>query len=439
MMEKNIKLGLTENTLALLSKQLPESIITKLKPIEQQVYMSFDSFCLVLKGLLGDDAFEVHKDTILNYASQIESDEDTLQQDLYSSENDRTSIYPYDPSKADIDIREDPQTVYELVQRKWDRKLIVMPDFQRKYIWKPEQQSLFIESVLLNFPLPPLYINKDTKGKYIVVDGRQRITTLRRFLKNKFRLQGLRAFPKLNDKNFDELIAINSEFQTKIEDRKLLVYLIQPTVPMEMVYDIFNRINTGGTQLERQEIRNCIYLGKATDFLKKLAAKGVFKQAIDYGISNNRAKDQEAILRFLAFRIFDHKSTYKSSMNDFVENAMKYMNGLCNDELLQLEKDFEKAMRYTFDFFNINNFRIPTENTRGRVNIAVLETVAGFFASKSEKFLKHNKAQIKANYSLLIKDENYIDAVRFSTGDKKRVLTRFDIAFETLTLECENV
>jgi len=438
-MEKDIKIELTENTFDFLSETLPENIISKLKPIEAQVYNSFDVFCSILKGLLGDD-FEGYKDTILNYAVQIESDEDTLQQDTYINENGKTSIYPYDPSKADIDIREEPQTVYELVKRKWDRDLIQMPDFQRKYVWKPEQQSLFIESVLLNFPLPPLYINKDTKGKYIVVDGRQRITTLRRFLKNEFKLQGLRAFPQLNGKNFEELIAINSEYQTKIEDKKLLVYLIQPTVPMEMVYDIFNRINTGGTQLERQEIRNCIYLGKATDFLKKLAGKEIFKEAIDNGISDNRAKDQEAILRFLAFRIFDYTLEYKNSMNDFVENAMKYINGnYNNDELSQLENEFDKAMQYTLDFFEKNNFRVPTENTRGRVNIAIFETVAGFFASKSEEFLLHNKAQIKANYSILLKNEAYIDAVRFSTGDKRRVTTRFDIAFDMLNLECENV
>jgi uncharacterized protein with ParB-like and HNH nuclease domain len=438
-MEKIANVQLSENTLDFLSKRLPENIIRKLKPIENKVFSSLEVFRSILKGLLNEEV-AAYEETILNYAVQIESDADTLQQDIYMNENGKTSIYPYDPSKADIDIREDPQTVYELVQRKWDRGLIQMPDFQRKFVWKPEQQSLFIESVLLNFPLPPLYINKDTKGKYIVVDGRQRITTLRRFLNNAFKLKGLRAFPQLNDKNFEELVASNSEYQTKIEDRKLLVYLIQPTVPIEMVYDIFNRINTGGTQLERQEIRNCIFSGKATEFLKKLAGKDIFKEAIDNGISDNRAKDQEAILRFLAFRVFDHRSHYKNSMNDFVEKAMKYINSHCNDdELLHLESTFDKAMKYTLDYFEKNNFRIPTQNTRGRVNIAVFETVSGFFASKSEKFLLHNKAQIKANYCLLLKNEDYIDAVRFSTGDKRRVKTRFDIAFDMLTYKCDNV
>lgn len=425
------KIELSENSFELLTKELPANILNKLKAIKGQVYHRYDEFKSILHGLLDND-YEKYKETILNFVEQVESDDDTLDAD----EIGKGSIYPYDPTKADIDIREDPQTVYELVERKWERELIQMPDFQRKYVWKIAQQSLFIESILLNFPLPPLYINKNLKGKYIVVDGRQRITTLRRFLKNEFRLEGLKAFPDLNGKNFEDLKVIDSNYQSRIEDKKLLVYLIQPTVPLEMVYDIFNRINTGGTQLERQEIRNCIYLGKATKFLQKLASKENFKKAIDYGISDNRAKDQEAILRYLSFRLFDYKLDYKNSMNDFVENTMKHINGHLSDiDLNNLENDFDKAMNFTFDFFGKRNFRIPTNDTRGRINIAIFETVAGYFASKNKNFLKENKAQIKANFSMLLNDNKYLDAVQFSTGDKRRVSARFDKVFDLLSKE----
>lgn len=426
------KIELNDNSIQLLAKEVPQTIIEKLKPIIGQTYYRYDEFRSILHGLL-DSYYQQYNQIVLNYVEQIEGDDDTLDAD----ELGKGSIYPYDPSKADIDIREDPQTVFELVERKWERGLIKMPDFQRKYVWKAPQQSLFIESILLNFPLPPLYINKDLKGKYIVVDGRQRITTLRRFIKNEFRLEGLKAFPDLNGKNFKELIESDSNYQSKIEDKKLLIYLIQPTVPLAMVYDIFNRINTGGTQLERQEIRNCIYLGEATEFLKKLSAKQLFKEAIDFGISDNRAKDQEAILRFISFRIFDYRLDYKNSMNDFVENTMKYINGTAKkNELDELEVEFDKAMKYSLDFFGKRNFRIPTSETRGRINIAVFETIAGFFASKSEAFLRENKAQIKANFTLLLKDTSYLDAVQFSTGDKRRVSVRFDKVFDFLNKDC---
>ncbi|MDD4971049.1 MAG: DUF262 domain-containing protein [Paludibacter sp.] len=429
------KITLSENSLDLLSKELPIDIIEKLINLKDQVYHRYDDFKSILQGLLGDENYSSYKNKILDYIEQVETDDDTID----SNESRKGSIYPYDPSKADVDIREEPQTVYELVVRKWERGLVEMPDFQRKYVWKPEQQCLFIESILLNFPLPPLYINKDKNGKYIVVDGRQRITTLWRFINNKFKLTGLKAIPNINEKNFKQLVEFNSDYQSKIEDKKLLVYLIQPSVPLEMVYDIFNRINTGGTQLERQEIRNCIYIGKATEFLQKLAANPIFKMAIDYGISDNRAKDQEAVLRYLSFRIFDYNLDYKYSMNDFVENAMKHMNeSLTQENFEKFEEEFLRAMKYTKEFFDRRNFRFPTDETRGRVNIAIFETVAGFFASKSEKYLIENKAQIKANFTILLNNPYYIDAVRYSTGDKKRVATRFDKVFDLLSKECTN-
>jgi len=95
-------------------------------------------------------------------------------------------------------------------------------------------------------------------------------------------------------------------------------------------------------------------------------------------------------------------------------------------------------MKYTREFFDRRNFRFPTDETRGRVNIAIFETVAGFFASKSEKYLLENKAQIKANFTILLNNPQYIDAVRYSTGDKKRVASRFDKVFDILSKECTN-
>ena len=293
---------------SLLAKGIPEEISFKLHILEGRKYSNLEDFKNDLKIILGDRYETYVRNTIESII--IENDNDTRSEETFIN----GTIYPYDPSKADIDIREDPQTIYELVIRKWDQdKLVIDPEFQRNFVWKLDQQSLFVESVILNFPLPPLYINKDPKGKYIIVDGRQRITTLRRFLNDQFKLNDLKALPQLNGKNFSDLIKLDPEYQTIIEDRKLLVYLIQPTVPLEMVYDIFNRINTGGTQLERQEIRDCIFMGKSTRLLAKLASLDYFKRAIDWGISSNRKKDQEAILRYIAFKIQDFKNEFKGS------------------------------------------------------------------------------------------------------------------------------
>ncbi|MDM8531652.1 DUF262 domain-containing protein [Anaerolineales bacterium HSG25] len=355
----------------------------------------------------------------------IIDDNDTLETEGYAN----NSLYPY-PMPDEVDIREEPLTIFEWMRKLKHGSLIVDPEFQRKLVWKLEQKATFIESILLNIPLPPLYVNQNIKGNYIIVDGLQRTSTLDEFInKNGFKLTGLEVLKGLNDSTFAEL---DSAYQTKIEDKKFLIYVIKPTVPLVMVYDIFHRINTGGTQLTRQEIRNCIFLGPATRFLKRLAETDYFRQAIDNGISPKRMKDREAVLRYLAFQLFDYRTEYKNDMDAFLEQALKTINTMSDEKLERLSKGFERVMRLSYQFFKEKNFRWPTENSRGRVNIALLESVSYFFSRQDDVFLKANKKRIKKNYQHLLQNQEFADAVRLSTGDIKRVKTRFKLAQQIL-------
>jgi len=349
----------------------------------------------------------------------IEVDADT------ADEEGSGGLYPYDPTKEDIDIRQEPHTVFELM-RKYDQgRLIINPDFQRNLVWKLEQKSKFIESIILNFPLPPFYVNQTQEGKYIIVDGLQRTSTLHEFVNDKFKLTGLEALAKLNGYYFSELIEQPGDYQTRIEDKKLLLYLIRPSVPLKVIYDIFNRINTSGTMLNRQEVRNCIFIGKATQLLKELSEQDYFKKAIDNGISSKRMKDREAVLRYLAFQILDYETNYHGDMSDFVEKAMRTINLMADEEIAALKSDFKRVMTLTFDFFGKHNFRLPTEQTRGRINLAVFESVSYFFSIKHDAFLKTHKKTIQRHFDQLLQDEAYLDAVRFSTANTTKVITRF--------------
>jgi len=358
----------------------------------------------------------------------IVTDEDTAEEDGADS----GGLYPYDPTQSDIDIREDPQTVFELM-RKYDKgKLIIDPDFQRNLVWKPDQKSKFIESVILNFPLPPWYVNQTVEGKYIIVDGLQRTTTLHQFVNNEFGLSGLEALPKLNGYNFSQLQELPGDYQTRIEDKKLNIYVIRPSVPLKVVYDIFNRINTGGTNLERQEVRNCIFSGKSTKLLKELSEQEYFKRAIDNGISPKRMKDREVILRYLAFNIFDHEQDYQGDLNNFVEKAMKKINLMSDLEIEVLKKDFERVMNLTFDFFADKNFRLPKDQDRGKINVAVFESVSYFFSRSSDEFLINNKESIKNNFNKLLKNQDYLNSIKYGTSSKAKFNTRLKLAQEIL-------
>jgi hypothetical protein len=355
----------------------------------------------------------------------IETDADTAEEDEISAEG----VYPYDPTFADIDIKEDQFSVFEFM-RKYERKsLIIDPEFQRKLVWKQEQQSKFIESVIMNFPLPPFYLNQRKDGKLLIIDGLQRTTSIYRYLHDEFELKGLEALQQLNGKKFSD---IDAQLRAKIEDKKLLTYTLKPSVAPRVIYDLFNRINTGGTPLNRQEVRNCIFLGKSTQLLKELSEEEYFRRAIDYGIKDTRMKDREAILRFLAFTIFDYESDYEGDMSPFLEKAMVEINRMDDPHLDELKIKFKRVMELTYRFFGSANFRYPTGHSKGLINIAMFESISYFFHNQTDDYLMKNKEKIIENFKILLNDNDYRDSVKQATGAPSRVSKRFKRVFEIL-------
>ena len=337
--------------------------------------------------------------------------EDTLEADLYA----------YDPTQIDIAIREYRYTIYELMRRKQKGRLII-PKSQQKSAWNQAQQSRFIESILLRFPLPAFYLNQTVDGQLIVIDGLQRMTAIDSFINNEFAFKGLTTLPQLNGKYFKALADIQ---KIRMEDTELHIHTIMPSVPLTVVHDIFSRINIGGTQLNHQQIRNYLFFGQATELLEKLTNTIYFKQAVDGEIPSDSMKDQEAILRYLAFSIFGYEE-YNGDMGDFLDNAMRQLNKMSSNEIAVLEKGFEQAMKLTYDFFGKNNFRIPSKTNSGRINVAVLESIANFFSISDTALLKENKVQIIKNYQALLQDKTYLTAVKTATGSKKNVQIRFE-------------
>lgn len=355
----------------------------------------------------------------------IETDEDTKDEDRLMD----GGLYPYDPAYENIEIGEDPFSIYEYLRQLEKGKIKIQPDFQRNQVWSRVQQSKFIESIILNFPLPPIYLNETKESSYIVIDGLQRSTALKQFYKNEFSLIGIEAIPKYNGSKFRDL---PEPLQSKFEDKKLTVFILKPSTPMVVIYDLFNRINTGGTQLNRQEVRNCIYIGNATKLLKELSEKKYFKEAIWGGVSAKRMKDREVALRYIAFRWFDYKIEYNGDMSEYVENAMKRINFMTDGEIENIKLDFEKVMVWSFKIWDRKNFRIPTEHTRGTINTAILETICNFISYQSDVFLEKNKNTIRKNYKNLLNNEVYYEAVTKSTGNKSKVLDRFSLVHQIL-------
>ena len=146
-------------------------------------------------------------------------------------------------------------------------------------------------------------------------------------------------------------------------------------------------------------------------------------------------KDREAALRCIAFTILNYKKVYARSMDDFLERAMRKINKSSVIEVEDIKKTFLKIMKQTRSIFGTSNFRIPSDYTRGRINIAVMETIYYVFFKKVELGQTIDNNLMRQSFQTLLKDPDYLDAVRNSTGSPYKVMTRFELAKQIFNVE----
>lgn len=316
-------------------------------------------------------------------------DEERLEDEYGLEANDDVdslSIYP----NAEVRVEKVQFSVLHLKRLYEDRKeLILNPDFQRKDVWKGKQRLELIESILMGIPIPIMYLFETADGRKQVVDGRQRITTIIDYLNNEFSLRDLKILHDLNGSRFRDL---DKKLQGIFEDYQLHVYVIQPPTPERVKYDIFDRVNRGGTRLNNQEMRNALYGGKATKLLKDLSESEPFLEATERGVSPARMKDQYIILRTLAFLLWRNGDLqeirgmeaieYKSDIDDFLAKVMIAMNGYLEDEVIEdVRSTFLLAMERIHRVLGKDAFRFePKESgTRRPINMLLFETLTYLF------------------------------------------------------------
>ena len=219
---------------------------------------------------------------------------------------------PFDPTTIKIDTK---NITVDLIIRRIERKEIDLnPDFQRNSgIWDRTRQSRLIESLLLRIPIPVFYMAADSRDNWQVVDGLQRLDTLKSFvLDRQLKLQRL-EYLKFDECSYDDL---TRPMQRRIEETQLYCHIIQPGTPPEVMFNVFNRINTGGKPLLPQEIRHALNPGMARDFINALAKEPAFLDATNKSVSPKRMADRECALRFVAF-YRSLLSEYKGDLDGF--------------------------------------------------------------------------------------------------------------------------
>ena len=332
---------------------------------------------------------------------------------------------PWNPEKIRIQTKH--YSLRQLVDMIADGDVDLVPDFQRHYVWKDRQQCSLIESLLLGIPLPSFYFNEDTSGRLQVVDGVQRLTTIARYVKSEFKLRSMTYLHDLKGQGFNDLAAM---FRRRLSGAQFVAHVIDPQTPYRVKFEIFRRINTGGSPLSAQEIRHCMSGDRSRKFLRELAQDESFKTATGDALTGHpRMADREVVLRFVGFRLFTPDDYARhGSFDEFLGVVTKRLDHDLNDGSLgRLRADFVNGMTNCHAVFSDYAFRKRPRDTyrRNPINRALFESWGTVLADYDESAARAGAAElVQRARDMMTDDSEFIGSISGSTGDVRNVRTR---------------
>jgi hypothetical protein len=353
-------------------------------------------------------------------------------------ENEDTSasdlpVKPWNPK--DIRITTKTYTIREIYTQIMESDLDLAPDFQRAFVWKYRQQVRLVESILLGIPLPAFYLNQDETGAHQVIDGVQRLTTIRNFMSGDLILgEHLEYLSALNGLSFSTL---DPAIRRRFNGTQIVAHVIEPQTPDDVKYDIFNRVNTGGSPLTAQEIRHCMSKSRSRDFLRSLVELPSFDAVMgrtfwsrdfqgEWVRDNRRMLDRELALRFCAFRevsLADYANAV--SLDAFLLEFTRRIDRQPTSDLNlpAMRAAFDRAMQNCHAILGRFAFRRwpPGATRRGPLNRAIFESQALAVAQYPLPELLPRKDQIENAFRSLFTQMDYDNSVRTGTGDYRKV------------------
>ena len=336
--------------------------------------------------------------------------------------------YPVDSLVKRIEAKDIVVPVFS-----WSKpKDTVILGFQRDYVWPRSKADKFIESLLLGLPVPGIFLVKEPSGLLLVLDGHQRLHTLHSFYQgviggHEYRLAGVqKRFEGLRYKDLD------IEDRRRIDDSIIHATVVRQDQPMEdqsSIYVIFERLNTGGVNLQPQEIRVALYHGEFVSVLKSLNENAHWRKL--YGPRSKRLKDMELILRFLAF--FFYAETYESPMKAFLNRYMATNRNLQKQSSEKLHQLFENTVKAIAEGIGPRAFR-PKRAVNAAVVDSLMTGIAKRLSNKSTPI--KNVTELNRSFEQLLKDFTYVAATETGTSQEANVSTRLKMsesAFAHLT------
>jgi uncharacterized protein with ParB-like and HNH nuclease domain len=354
--------------------------------------------------------------------------EDIELEEIESEEDD------YESAPAEYDVSTYPADfTLEVLNDKWKSGEIEVPKFQREFVWKQTQASKLIESFMVGLPVPSVFLYTERKSqKYLVIDGQQRLKSVFYFLegyfgsedkqkRGVFRLEGLSQKSRWYKKTFAEF---DEPDQRKFKNSVLRAFIVQQLDPQDdtSVYHIFERLNTGGTLLTNQEVRNCVFGGKFNELLNQLNTNVNWRAILGRAKEDSRQKDKELMLRFFALQ-GENLKKYEKPLKDFLNRFMRRNRNLSDVDLARMRGNFETTCADVATALGARPFHI-----KAGLNSAVFDSVMAAFSSHEGKAPK----DIARRYKALVSSGDYLSLVRSHTTDDETVRKRFDLADKSL-------
>ncbi|NVK64981.1 MAG: DUF262 domain-containing protein [Flavobacteriales bacterium] len=334
---------------------------------------------------------------------------------------------PFDPTLINIETKTPSLDTLIKRIRSHSVELDTENYFQRKDdLWDKQQQSRLIESIIIRFPLPAFFFDASDDNKWLVVDGLQRLSSIRNFCVDKtLKLTNLEFLSQFEGKYWDDL---PMDIQRVIEESQVVIYKIMPGTPTDVKFNIFKRINTGGLILEAQEIRHALFQGTPSKFIAELAKNEAFLEATQWRIRTDRMLDRDFANRFLSFYLFGFENY--TDLDSHMSKAMAELYNKDEQQLDAIQEAFTKAMDTSRLIFGNEAFRkiykpykrLPPIN---KALFEVLSTQLSLLSDDEREELILRGEDFKGALRLLLaEDPTFFDSVTSSTGTRGRVLTR---------------
>lgn len=354
-----------------------------------------------------------------------------VEDEVTKTEDENTITKPFNPSDIIVDIA--TVNLGLILDELENDEIDLSPEFQRtSNVWSDVKKSRLIESILLGLPIPTFFFSEDEKTKKrLVIDGLQRLTTLKEFVlekENPLRLTGLEILKKFEGATFDDLE--RAEIR-RIKSLKITTNTLLRGTPPDVKFIIFQRVNSGGVPLTWQELRHAMNQGTPARFIKELAESEAFLNATQRRVTTDRMLDRDFANRFVAFYL--GLGTYSGEMDYFMSEMMGKLGSYTEQQLSDFKHLFEVTMDTCRELFGEFAFRKVQRTSNGvlkknPISKSVFDTVSvnvAFLSDAERKKLLERRDDVMEAYIKLCADKTFSAALSAGTGQKRKVETRF--------------